>query len=136
MNLSLSYPRHYWNLDQQLLWQKNKSLTVYLLVVNDSEIGTKNFASLYVDVCKADSICLKGRKSSTHFSCTLQELHSPRPSSPGFNCFCVSLDMLLESTSLLCKFYWCLFSCTYFQQFALITSNFLHLFIIFVSCQL
>ena len=136
MNLCLSYPRHYWNLDQQLLWQRNKSLTVYLLVVNDSEIGTKNFASLYVDVCKADIIRLKGRKSFFFFMHFTRTIHSPRPSSPGFNCFCVSLDMLLESTSFLCKFYWCLFSCTYFQQFALITSKFLHLFIIFVSCQL
>ena len=34
----------------------NKSLMVYLLVVNDSKIGTKNLASLYVDVCKADEM--------------------------------------------------------------------------------
>ena len=38
----------------------NECLTIYLLVVNDSKIGTKNFASLYVDVFKADKIGLKG----------------------------------------------------------------------------
>ena len=46
----------------------NESLTVYLLVVNDSEIiGTINFASLYVSV-KADKIGLKsGQLSSSHW---------------------------------------------------------------------
>ena len=34
----------------------NKSLMVYLLVVNDSKIGTKNLSSLCVDVCKADEM--------------------------------------------------------------------------------
>ena len=38
----------------------NRSLTVYLLVVNDSKIGFKNFGSLYVGFCKADKIGLKG----------------------------------------------------------------------------
>ena len=47
----------------------NKSLTVYLLVVNSS----KYFASLNVGVCKEDKIGLKGGQSSTHFLCTLQE---------------------------------------------------------------
>ena len=34
----------------------NKSLMVYLLVVNDSKIGTKNLSTFYVDVCKADEM--------------------------------------------------------------------------------
>ena len=38
----------------------NKFLTVYLLVVNGSKIGTKYFANLYVGVCEADKIGLKG----------------------------------------------------------------------------
>ena len=33
---------------------------VVLLLVNDSKIGSKYFASLYVGVIKADKICLKG----------------------------------------------------------------------------
>ena len=37
-----------------------ESLTVYLLVVNGSKLDTKNFAGLYVGVCKADKIALKG----------------------------------------------------------------------------
>ena len=38
----------------------NESLTVYLLVVNGSKIDTNYFKSLYVRVCKADKIGLKG----------------------------------------------------------------------------
>ena len=53
--------------------KSNKSLTLYLLLVNDSKIGTKYFANLYVGVCKADKIGLKGGQSSRHFLCTLQE---------------------------------------------------------------
>ena len=34
----------------------NYSLTVYLLVANGFKIGTRNFASLYVDVYKVDKI--------------------------------------------------------------------------------
>ena len=45
----------------------NESLTVYLLVVNGSKIGPKYFASLYVGVCKADKIGLKGGQPSTRF---------------------------------------------------------------------
>ena len=45
----------------------NESLTQYLLVVNDSKIGTKYFASLYVGVCKADKIGVKAGQPSTHF---------------------------------------------------------------------
>ena len=45
----------------------NECLTIYLLVVNDSKIDTKNFASLYVDVCKADKIGLKGGQPSKKF---------------------------------------------------------------------
>ena len=47
----------------------NEPLTVYLLVV---KIDTKNFASLYADVCKAEKIGLEGGKPPTHFLCTLQ----------------------------------------------------------------
>ena len=53
----------------------NESFTVYLLVVNGSKIGTKFFANLYVSVCKADKIGLKGGQPSTYFLCTLQEPH-------------------------------------------------------------
>ena len=45
----------------------NESLTVYLLVVNGSNIGTKYFASLCVGVCKADKIGLKGGQPLIHF---------------------------------------------------------------------
>ena len=49
-----------------------ESLAVYLFVVNGSKICTKYFASLYVDVCKAYKIGLKGGQPWTHFSCTLK----------------------------------------------------------------
>ena len=45
----------------------NKSLTVYLFLVNGSKIGTKYFAGLYVGVCKVDKICLKDGQPSMHF---------------------------------------------------------------------
>ena len=51
----------------------NESLTVYLLVVTGSKLGTKYFASLYVGVCKAEKIGLKGGQRSTNFLCTLQK---------------------------------------------------------------
>ena len=51
----------------------NESLTVYLLLVNRSNISTKYFASLYVGVCKDEKIGLKGGQASTHFLCNLQE---------------------------------------------------------------
>ena len=38
----------------------NESLTVYLLVISGSKIGTKYFVSLYAGVCKADKIDQKG----------------------------------------------------------------------------
>ena len=38
----------------------SESLTVYLLSVSGSKIGTKYFASLYVGVYKADKIGLNG----------------------------------------------------------------------------
>ena len=41
--------------------------TVYLLVVNGPNLGTKNLASLSVDVCKADKIDLTGRQPATQF---------------------------------------------------------------------
>ena len=50
-----------------------KSFTVYLLVINDSKIGTRYFESLYVGACKADKIGLNGGELSTHFFCTLHE---------------------------------------------------------------
>ena len=50
-----------------------ESLTVYLLVVNGSKLDTKNFAGLYVGICKADKIALKGGQPSADFLCTLQE---------------------------------------------------------------
>ena len=46
----------------------NKSLTVYLLLVNSSKIGTKFFASLYLGVCKADKIGLNSGQPSTHYA--------------------------------------------------------------------
>ena len=72
----------------------NKSLTVYLLVVNDSETGTKNFASLYVGVCKVGKFCLKGRHPSTHSACTLQGPYIiPGLVPTSFKCLHVSSDM-------------------------------------------
>ena len=60
----------------------NDCLTVYLLVVNGSKIGTKYFASLYVDVCKADKIGLKGGQPLAHFFMHFtRTIHSSRPSS-------------------------------------------------------
>ena len=80
----------------------NESLTVYLLVVNDSKRGSKNVASLYLGVCKADKIGLKGGKPSIHFLCSLQQPHITLGRVPsGSKCLCVSLDRLLESTSFL-----------------------------------
>ena len=65
----------------------NESLTVYLLVVNGSKIGTKYLASLYVGVCKADKIGLKGGQPSTHFSCILQDPYIiPGLVTTGFRC--------------------------------------------------
>ena len=42
-------------------------MTVYLLLVNDSKIDTKYFASLYVGVYKADKFGLKSGQPSAHF---------------------------------------------------------------------
>ena len=49
----------------------NELLTLCLLVVNGSKIVTKCFLSLYVGVCKADKIGLKGTQPSAQFSCVL-----------------------------------------------------------------
>ena len=79
-----------------------KSLTVYLLVANSSKIGTRCYTSLYVVLCKADKIGLRGGQLSTHFLCTLQEPYIiPGLVPTGFRCLRVSSDMLLESTSFL-----------------------------------
>ena len=41
-----------------------ESLSVYLVLVNGSKMGTKHFTSLYVGVCEADKIGLKeGQRS-------------------------------------------------------------------------
>ena len=45
----------------------NKSLTLYLVVVNGSKVDTKYFVSLHAGVCKADKIGSKGGQPSTHF---------------------------------------------------------------------
>ena len=80
----------------------NESLTVYLLVVNGSKIGTRNFASLYIGVCEADEIGLKGGQPSTYFLSSLQEPYSILALvSTDFRFLRVSSDMLLESTSFL-----------------------------------
>ena len=42
-------------------------LNVYLLVVNCSKTGTKNFTSLYTDVYKEHKIGRKDGQLSTHF---------------------------------------------------------------------
>ena len=78
----------------------NESLTVYLLLVNDSKIGTKYFASLYVGVSKVDKYGMKGGQPSTHLLYILQEPYIILGLVPtGFRCQRVSSDMLLESTS-------------------------------------
>ena len=75
----------------------SESLTVYLLSVSGSKIGTKYFASLYVGVCKAGKIRLKGGQPSTYFLCTLQEPYIiPGLILTAFRCLRVSSDMLLE----------------------------------------
>ena len=80
----------------------NESLTVYLLLVNGSKIGTKYSASFYVGVCKAYKIGLKGGQPSTHFLCTLLDPYIiPGLVPTGFRCHRVSSDMLLELTSFL-----------------------------------
>ena len=45
----------------------SESLTVYLLLVNGSKLGTEYFASLHVGVCKVGKIGLKGGQPSTYF---------------------------------------------------------------------
>ena len=70
--------------------------------VNGSEIGTKSFASLYVSVCKADKIGLKGEQWSKYFLCTLKEPYIILGLVPtGFRCFGITSDILIESTSFL-----------------------------------
>ena len=49
----------------------NKCWTMYLLIINGSNIGTKYFASLYVGVYKAYKACLKDGQPSAHFLWTL-----------------------------------------------------------------
>ena len=57
------------------LWSSStnvkESLIVYSLVVRDSSTGTKNFASLYVGVPKADKIGVKTGKRSVTILWTL-----------------------------------------------------------------
>ena len=78
----------------------NESLTVYLLVVNDSTIHTENFANLYVGVCKADKICPKGGQQ--HIFYALYKNHALfQTSSHFFRCLRVSSEILLGSTSFL-----------------------------------
>ena len=74
----------------------NESLTVYLFLVYSSKIDTKYFASLYVGVCKADKIGLKGGQPLTHFF-TITIVPSVVPT--GSRCLHLSPDMLLGSTS-------------------------------------
>ena len=70
--------------------------------LNGSKIGTKYFASLYVGVCKANKIGLKGGQPFTHFLCTLQEPYIvPGLVPTGFRCLRVSSDILLKSTRFL-----------------------------------
>ena len=72
----------------------NESLTVYLLVVNGSKIGTKNFASFYAGICKADKI---GLKVINTYLCTLQEPYIVPGLVPTvLRCLRVSSDKLLE----------------------------------------
>ena len=76
-------------------------MTVYLLVVNGSKIGTKYFASLYVGVCKANQIGLKGVQHR-HFLWALQEPYLiPALIPPGLRCLRISSDMLLGPTNVL-----------------------------------
>ena len=80
----------------------NESLTVYLLFVNGSKIGTEYFASLYAGFCNPDKIGVKGEQPSTHFLCALQEPYIiPGLVPTGFRCLRVSSDMLFETTSFL-----------------------------------
>ena len=49
----------------KFLGKLNDSLSIHLLVVNDSQISTKNLAILYIDVFKADKTYLKHKQPST-----------------------------------------------------------------------
>ena len=85
----------------KFLGKLNDSLSVHLLVVNDSQISTKNLAILYIDVFKADKTYLKHKQPSTHILCTLQEPYFIQGIVLiGFRYLWVSSDMLLELTSL------------------------------------
>ena len=119
----------------------NKSLTVYLLVVNDSKIGTKYFLSLYVGVSKADKIGLKGGQPSTCFLCSLQDpciISGLVPT--GFRCLRV-FGHAVRVKKLFINFINVLFLTgndiqevvIFFLKFGLITSKVLYLFNIRVS---
>ena len=85
----------------KFLGKLNDSLSIHLLVVNDSQISTKNLAILYIDVFKADKTYLKHKQPSTHILCTLQEPYFIQGIVLiGFRYLWVSSDMLLELTSL------------------------------------
>ena len=85
----------------KFLGKLNDSLSIHLLVVNDSQISTKNLAILYIDVFKADKTYLKHKQPSTHLLCTLQEPYFIQGIVLiGFRYLWVSSDMLLELTSL------------------------------------
>ena len=89
--LTMKLPESWWTITVTKI---NKSLTVYLLVVNHSEIGPKNFGNLYVGVCKVGKFSLKGRHPSTHSACTLQEPYViPSLVSTSFKFLRVSSDM-------------------------------------------
>ena len=76
---------------KRLLVQIPMVLTVYLLVINDSKVGTRYFESLYVGACKADKIGLNGGELSTHFFLHFtRTIHYCRSSSHWFqiaSCF-------------------------------------------------
>ena len=85
----------------KFLGKLNDSLSIHLLVVNDSQISTKNFAILYIDVFKADKTYLKHKQPSTHLLCTLQEPYFIQGIVLiGFRYLWVSSDMLLDLASL------------------------------------
>ena len=72
------------------------------MVISGSKRGTKNFASLYKSVCKAQKKGLKCGQLSTHSSCILQEPYIIAGLDPTrFRYLQASSDKLLESTSFL-----------------------------------
>ena len=73
-----------------------------LFLVEGFNMGTKNVATLYEGICKADEIGRNGGQLSTCCLCTLQFPYiMPGVVPTGFTVSSISFDILLESTRFL-----------------------------------